>query len=69
MPRKVSRDELILMLEELDRGESTHDQLQQMVEALELAVSDAEALDIMQDDELTNSEIADQLIGYSDLDA
>ncbi len=69
MARTVTRDELLSMLEELDRGEWTHRELEEIVDALELAVSDAEALDIMQDDELTSSEIADQLVGYSERDA
>ena len=69
MAGTITRDELLLMIEELDRGEATRDELRQIVEDLELAVSDAEALDIMQDEELTASEITDQLVGYSDLDA
>lgn len=69
MAQKITRDELTLMLEELDRGETPRRELEKMIEALELSVGDAEALDIMQDDELTSREIADQLVGYSDLDA
>lgn len=69
MPRKVSRDELELMLEEIDRGEASREQLHKMIEAIELSVPDEEALELMEDQELTAGEIAEQLTGYSDLDA
>ncbi len=69
MARQISRDDLILMIEELDRGEVERDELRQMVESLELAVSDFDAVEILQDEELNAEEIADQLVGYSDLDA
>ena len=69
MPRKVSRDELILMLEELDRGEAHRQEVEELVASLELTISDAEALQILEDDELTTEEVADQLVGYSERNA
>ena len=69
MAAKITRDELVIMLEEFDRGEAEPGRLEKMLEALELSLSDAEALEILEDDELTSEEIADQLVGYSDLDA
>jgi len=69
MARKVNRDELTLMIEEIDRGEAPRRELEKMIEAIELSVDDADALELMEDDELTAQEIADQLVGYSDRDA
>ncbi len=69
MARKVDREELTLMIEEIDRGETPRRELEQMIEAIELTVSNADALELMEDDELTAQEIADQLVGYSDRDA
>lgn len=64
MKRKLSRQQLIIMLSELDRGELQPDDVQRVVNALELAMSDAEALTIIEDDELSAAEIADRLLGY-----
>lgn len=69
MARKVTRDELEMMLEEIDRGEAPRDQLEKMIEAIELSVPDEEALELMEDPELSSAELADQLTGYTDLDA
>lgn len=64
MKRKLSREQLIIMLDELDRGELEPDDVQRVVNSLELAMSDADALTIIEDDELSAAEIADQLLGY-----
>ncbi|RAL25219.1 hypothetical protein DL240_03135 [Lujinxingia litoralis] len=64
MKRRITREQLILLLEELDRGELSPEDVQRVVNALELTMSDAEALNLMEDDELSASELADQLLGY-----
>lgn len=69
MPKKISRDELLLVLEELDRGEAEPAELEELIEDLELTIPDAEALDVLQNDELTAEEMADQLVGYPEEDA
>lgn len=69
MAQKITRDELIWLLEELERGEADREDTERLVASLELSLSDAEALDILDDDELTPTEMADRLVGYSDLDA
>ena len=69
MARTIDRDELTIMIEELDRGEAPRHQLEEMIEAIELSMPDDEALEVLEDDELTAQEIADQLVGYSDRDA
>ena len=69
MARTLDRKELMLLIEELDRGEVEPRELEELVISLELAVSDTEAVDILQDDELTASDIADQLLGYSERNA
>lgn len=69
MARKITRDDLVLMIEELDRGEAERSKLKEMVEALELVLSDADAVELLRDDELSAEEVADRLVGYSDLDA
>lgn len=68
MARHVTRDELVLIIEELDRGEVEREQLQQMVEALELELGDVEAVTLLQDEELSAEDIADQLVGYPERD-
>ena len=69
MAEPTTRDELILLIEELDRGEARRSALHQLVEPLELALSDTDAVDILQDEDLTVEEIADRLMGYDELDA
>lgn len=69
MAQRVSRDELALMIEELDRGEAEREELEEMIAKLELSMSNGEAVDIIQDQELSAEEVADQLTGYTDLDA
>lgn len=69
MAKNVTREELTLMIEELDRGEAERGELEDMIEKLELNVPDAEALDVLENEELSAGEVADQLVGYSDLDA
>lgn len=69
MARKISRDDLLLLLDEMNRGDATRAELQELVVELELLVSDTEAVDLLQDEELTDTEIVDQLVGYSDMDA
>ena len=67
MPRTISRDQLLMILDELDRGELTGDDLHEIVADLELAVTDTQAVDLMLDDALTPEDIADQLLIYPDL--
>ena len=69
MANRITRQELLLLLEELDRGEADRDQVEELVAALELTITDAEALQILEDDELTTEEVADQLVGYSERNA
>ncbi|TXD39445.1 hypothetical protein FRC98_03350 [Lujinxingia vulgaris] len=64
MKRRLSREQLIIMLDELDRGELEPGEVQRLVNSLELSMSDAEALTIIEDDELSAGEVADQLLGY-----
>ena len=69
MAKQLTRDELAWLIEELDRGDARQDEVEELVAKLELTISDAEALEILEDDELTSEEIADELVGYTDLDA
>lgn len=69
MARTVSRDELELMLEEIDRGEVPRRRLEQIIESIELSIPEQEALELMEDPELTSAELADQLVGYRDSEA
>ncbi len=68
MPRKVTHEELALMIEELDRGEAHDEELEQLVESVELAVSDIEAVNLLRDHDLTAEEVAEELMGYSEKD-
>lgn len=65
----TQREELLLLLEERDRGEATRESLETLVERLNLLVTDKAALEILADPELDNDEIANQLIGYEERDA
>ncbi len=69
MPKQLTRDELLWLIEELDRGEAERQEVEELVASLELTISDAEALQILEDDELTTEEVADQLVGYSERNA
>lgn len=64
MKRRLSREQLIIMLDELERGELEPGEVERLITTLELSMSDAEALTIIEDDELSAGEIADQLLGY-----
>ncbi|RDV39479.1 hypothetical protein DV096_02595 [Bradymonadaceae bacterium TMQ3] len=64
MKRRVSREQLILMLDELDRGELDPGEVERLINTLELSMSDADALTLIEDDELSVGEVADQLLGY-----
>ena len=68
MARQITRDELALLIEELDRGEAQREELEEIVVDLELAVSDAAAIDMLEDEDMTAKEVADQLMGYSEQD-
>lgn len=69
MARKISRNELVLLLGELHKGEPlTDSQLEEMVMELEFLVSNDEAIELLQNEYLSPEEIADQLVGYSDRD-
>ena len=69
MSKKMTRKELMLLIEELDRGEANRQEVEDLVASLELTISDAEALEILEDDELTAEEVTDQLVGYSERNA
>lgn len=60
----TTRDELLFLLEELDRGARSRKNLEALVDQLNLLVSDEAALEILEDDELEHNEMADQLVGY-----
>ncbi len=64
MSRKITRNELILLLEELDHGDRSSDRIEQLVMELEFIVSDTEAIELLQNPHLTPDELADQLVGY-----
>ena len=69
MARKISRNELILLVEELHQGDPLSDsQLEHLVMELEFLVSNDEAIELLQNQHLSAEEIADQLVGYSDRD-
>jgi hypothetical protein len=68
MGRKITRDELIFLLDELNRGAMSDDAIEEMVMELEFIVSDTEAIELLRNQYLSPDEIADQLVGYSQRD-
>ncbi len=69
MTTSMSRDDLLILLEEWERGEFGEDELRRRIEALELVMADEQAIDLVQNEELSSAQIADQILGYPEDDA
>ncbi len=69
MSQRVSRTDLMLILEEWERGEFGEPELRRRLDALELMMSNDDAVDLIHDEELSSAQIADHILGYPEQDA